>query len=569
MNLTNLSPLGLLLGALALAGVTFALQILRVRHREQRVVTTMFWRQALQEERVRVFRERFRHPLAWLLITAIAVLSWFAYARPSIDREPDMDVVVLVDGSAQSSVDELEQDLATAAGIARGLRNDERRVFVLSSSARCLLDSGEPVALLEERAEALGPASTHNTIDRVLPGLVGTGDRPLRVYLVGRQDLRSDTVETVQAARGGEVEWFRVLGKRGDEPADPAPSAEVLGFGVDPTFGVLATLRGVEASSVQLFFDGQEVLEDPAVRSVSVTAEGVESLLELSWSSPSAEPGELELSVAGVTTRATWPGQTTTNVALQFGASSSAIRAAFRQVIESDATLSIVAEAASADVTVGDDAQADLRLVASEGGRSTFHFQGLGPAQLQRIVTRTGLSDLDADALATTLGRPVTVGSEEVGPRQVSIDRAVFDGDARLLESRVFPVLARESVHWLANRSSAPRRAAVGVPIDDLAGSSIARLDRGASDEITRIETLGLPFVPSASGRHRALEGQEFEVSLQTSAFVSAGLATTAEIEVVDPPTQGPTLGLDRWLLLIVLTLGVFEWVSVRRGRMP
>jgi len=80
MSFTTLSPLSIALGLVGLAGVLYLLQRLRVRHREIDVVTTLFWREALQETRARVLVRRFRHPLAYAFVLAIAALLWLAFA---------------------------------------------------------------------------------------------------------------------------------------------------------------------------------------------------------------------------------------------------------------------------------------------------------------------------------------------------------------------------------------------------------------------------------------------------------------------------------------------------------
>ena len=58
-----------LLAALT-AGVLAALQYLRVRPRRTRVVTSLFWRQAVEQAKARTLFERFRHPRTYLLLLA-------------------------------------------------------------------------------------------------------------------------------------------------------------------------------------------------------------------------------------------------------------------------------------------------------------------------------------------------------------------------------------------------------------------------------------------------------------------------------------------------------------------
>jgi len=61
MSLQNLSTTPFVLGLVALAGILFALQRLRVRHRDLRVPTTLFWKEAVERARARTLVERFRH----------------------------------------------------------------------------------------------------------------------------------------------------------------------------------------------------------------------------------------------------------------------------------------------------------------------------------------------------------------------------------------------------------------------------------------------------------------------------------------------------------------------------
>ena len=82
MSLTHLSAAGLTAAAAVLLGALYLLQRLRVRHREIPVVTTLFWKQAVEESRARVLTRRFRHPLAFLLIASIALLILLALAGP-------------------------------------------------------------------------------------------------------------------------------------------------------------------------------------------------------------------------------------------------------------------------------------------------------------------------------------------------------------------------------------------------------------------------------------------------------------------------------------------------------
>ena len=104
MRFSQISGLGFGLGLLGLALLLFVLQWLRVRHRQVEVVTTLFWREAIEESRARVLWQRFRHPWAYLGILSIAALMWLAWAGPEFSRVDETEAVFLLDGSAAMGV---------------------------------------------------------------------------------------------------------------------------------------------------------------------------------------------------------------------------------------------------------------------------------------------------------------------------------------------------------------------------------------------------------------------------------------------------------------------------------
>ena len=70
MNLSHLSPAAFAAGLAALAGGLYLLQRLRVRHARVEVVTTLFWKQVLEDTHARELTQRFRHLPAYLLLVA-------------------------------------------------------------------------------------------------------------------------------------------------------------------------------------------------------------------------------------------------------------------------------------------------------------------------------------------------------------------------------------------------------------------------------------------------------------------------------------------------------------------
>ena len=98
--MSNLSIGGFLIGLAAIAGVLYLLQRLRVRYREHVVVTTLFWKQAVEEARARVLVRRFKHLFAYLFVLLIAALLWLGFADPQRGDTGGAQHIVLLDGSA-------------------------------------------------------------------------------------------------------------------------------------------------------------------------------------------------------------------------------------------------------------------------------------------------------------------------------------------------------------------------------------------------------------------------------------------------------------------------------------
>ena len=116
MSVLGLSFMTYGLGLLGLAAGLFLLQRLRVRHREVPVVTTLFWQQATEARRARVFVERFRHPWAYALFLLIAGLLWTAFAQPATEQDGDVAHVILLDGSAGMAVGDRFEEAGRARG---------------------------------------------------------------------------------------------------------------------------------------------------------------------------------------------------------------------------------------------------------------------------------------------------------------------------------------------------------------------------------------------------------------------------------------------------------------------
>ena len=121
----------ILAGLAAIAGVLFLLQRLRVRHRPVLVISTLFWRAAVEEARARVLVERFRHPLVYLFLLAICAFLWLAAAGLDGEDRDGRRHLVLVEGSAAAGVTEARlaetlRSVATHVGPPDALRDGRR-----------------------------------------------------------------------------------------------------------------------------------------------------------------------------------------------------------------------------------------------------------------------------------------------------------------------------------------------------------------------------------------------------------------------------------------------------------
>jgi hypothetical protein len=99
MTFANLPGVWVIAGLATLAAALFVLQQLRTRYRDVTVVTTIFWRQVKDEAPVRTLRERFRHPWAYALVLAIALVWLSRRSRIHPDGRWRVPLLVL-DGSA-------------------------------------------------------------------------------------------------------------------------------------------------------------------------------------------------------------------------------------------------------------------------------------------------------------------------------------------------------------------------------------------------------------------------------------------------------------------------------------
>ena len=187
MSFGFVSPLLGALGLVAIAGVLYAFQRLRVRHQRVDVETTLFWRQAVEESRARVFTQRFRHPLTYLLLLLICSLLWLSFSELRRDAGDGRQHLVLLDGSAgMAHGTRFERAAQAAADYAAGLPKEARAVVLCAGRAQTMLRPGDDALLLPRRLVGVTPASAPNAVVDVMFDLLRSlPQTPTTVAVVG------------------------------------------------------------------------------------------------------------------------------------------------------------------------------------------------------------------------------------------------------------------------------------------------------------------------------------------------------------------------------------------------
>ncbi len=566
MSLTFLSAGAFAAGLVALAGLLFALQRLRVRHRDVPVVTTMFWREAVEEARARVLVRRFRHPWAYLLVLALAALLWTVVAGARQDDRSGRRIVLLLDASAPMRVGD-RFDLAAEALVEAAAASPEGRTTVLACGAAetTLLRSGESAALLRRRLEGLRPEASPPSVERTLLALARSqGASSTSVVVFGDAPVRAEALaflpEGMEVSRGGRADGAvsepRVVALGASEAASGDWTAVDLLVSVEGGPRALAALRldgaPVESRERRESADGRRAL---VLRDVPARGGVVRATIE-GWPASSRE---LAL-----------PDRTPVRVALD-----PSLEAVLGPWLAADLAVERVAPDEAPEVVVeragaapdGDAAgPARLTFVADDAAVDTFVVRDPGAtgsetdADLRRRVDDLGLAELDADALAAAAGRPIGLVVEPAGARGVVAVESLLEPERGLLGTRSLPAFVSRTVRWLAERPPLRAETVAGAPLD-----GVKRL----RDESGRaIDAAGLDVVPLRAGRYSDGRGAP------VAAVLPAG---TAAVEVADDPLRSsaeeerPSDGPDlaTWLLLVAAAGLALEWWLHRTGRMP
>jgi hypothetical protein len=196
--------------AILTAGALAALQYLRVNPRRTRVVTSLFWRQAVEQAKARSLFERFRHPRTYLLLLAASLLVLLALAAPVLQSgNTPHRVIALEAGLHMSGGDgRFANALALVRAEARSLGEERVAVIAADPQPRVLKHFDESLAAMTARLARMKPADAPVIRDDLLDAAESllAGRENGEVVLVAAQPTKVNTGKVRVLAAGGKLE---------------------------------------------------------------------------------------------------------------------------------------------------------------------------------------------------------------------------------------------------------------------------------------------------------------------------------------------------------------------------
>ncbi len=537
MTLTNVSPWGFWMGCAALALMLAVLQWLRTRHRTVHVVTTLFWQEAMEESRARVFWRRFRHPWAYLLALLIAGLTWLAWADPRPEREGAVETVILIDGSAAMMVgDRLAQVREQVMRELRRLPAEHRRVFWVGGQTTLLLDRGEEALLLEARWKGRQAEVAPSGIEQACLALSSEAEaRPLQLVVAGNGSLGDDVLTLLPE----DVKVLRLVNE--EEEAKPSNTG-VRALGMAATLGNPETVDvwfEVDApmSEVQVKVDAKpwtgalNERQPGRVWCEAVPARG--GRLEVRLSNGGALSAD---DVAAI--QLPWRQRIRVSV-------SEDTPLPLRRVLEADDAVEMVD--AEADVTVGFTTSDGIpSLVWDETGEA-FVFvseEAQAPESLHALM---GLDQIDTVGLAEQSGRVVRLQVETGPTRRAQLWPQLLSQEYHFIQSSAFPLYVGQTLRWLAKVPKVDPYVAAG-------------------ETHPRLKAAGVPFALPRAGDYEDGLGQ-LRVAHLSGDPLSSDKGSEPRVTTLSGAIKGGSWAT--WLILVVLVLLLGEWVLFQNGRMP
>ena len=553
MSTSVLSGVAVAAGLAALAALLFALQRLRVRHRDVTVVTTLFWREAIEEARARVLLQRFRHPWAYALIVLIASLAWLGVAGLRLDDADARAHVLLVDASAQMAWGTRFADALHAARERAGELPRESTCIVLAGSRiDTLLACGEDLPLLDARSARIAPEATPASIERALlelaqcaPGRNRTavevfGDAPVSTELLA---LLPDEFSVSRAELG--------TPERRDNAGIVALGVSEAASGAWDAVDLIVDVVGDRAPNLTLTLDGAQLVPNSSSIELDGSTRTYVRDLPARAGRIDARLGEGDAFALDDSASLVLPNRPLIRVALSPG-----VPALVRTALGADPGVALVdgecdVVVRTSDETFGGAARA-LELVLDEQAPAFVVRRAEvddSEAALRECFDLLGLGDIDSTELATQSGRAIELSLEQGPQRAVALRAGLLDARFDFVQSRAFPLFLGRSVRWLAEVEEFEADCAAGAR---LATQSLSTLDAVG-------DTLRIP----RAGDWKLANGAAVHASWlpDPTNAVDALLPT--------PATREASGDLVPWMIVLALALLALEWWLVRSERIP
>ncbi len=560
MSFANLSFWPTLFGLVAIAGALFALQRLRVRHRDLRVPTTMFWQEAVEEARARTLVERFRHLWAYLLVLVIAGAMWLAIADPETGSDGRVAHHVWIDASAgMAAGDRFAQACDAAAETVRSLPRGSTTVHVVGARASTVLMPGESVNLLARRLEGVRPVAAPSGVARHMRDTASDPDQLVHAWVFGGPPF-SDAVRACWPENLS-VERFPCAFEqlRGNR-AFAALAVTEAASGQYDCCDLFVETRGPRPGPVFVRIDaGATTRLDP---------DAFDGGARYEWRDVPCSGGLLEARIDGAdpvgfddVAELRLPERRRIRVRV-----TAAVGPALRRALAADAAIELVAGAPWDVVVRQSDESLEGPSIAfgpiAEDDHTFVVVDGASIDSAERLITllpELGLDQIDAMSLADAAARPISIGAEVGTGRSVRVWDELLTERFDFTRSRAFPLFVASSVRWLARESDWHEWIAAGEP---------AGFAATATTEDGHVHaSFGASFVPGAAGAYRT--------DSDDAPFVAALLDTrsvlTADDVGGDVHASVPGAPAD-WsvvLAVVALLLLCVEWGLHRTGRMP
>lgn len=573
MNFLTISPLLFGVGLAALAVGLFVLQQLRIRYTQLYVPTTLFWAEAVRDAPVRVFRNRFKHWLAYLLVLLICWLLWLGFSdfRTNPSDTGDFHAFVL-DASAGASVgnefNSSKQQLLNDIG---SFAKDHREVYVTAGRNQKVLATGEETLLLERRLADVEPKSAPASIEdliRILSRGVGEEEN-LFINIYGRTAIAQDVID--QLPDNVAINW--------QLPTDDGTQNRgivALGIG-EPLSGawdkVDVLLRIIDSSGEEIpLVDLSLLLNEQPLETASLTRlNGTDFIM---YDVP-ANGGVFHVTLAGDDdvkfdneASVALPLKQPIRVAVGENLPNSVLLA-----LRADAALQIVSLSEEADVAIlgsGDPTSSlpTLSVVPMDSQEIAFVIgidEGEDADQsLQVAVDSLGLRNIDAVAIATELNRDIEVQMKIGEQRSIALWDSIVEDEFNFRDSFSFPLFVSKSIRYLADEPPWYAYFAAGRPaIEQSAGASLANTD------LLSEMAAGTYLVRNESGEFENMNQLPGVVSLLDTTVTtrSANQGVMSEAGINTPVY--PRWALLTWLMLLVFGLIIAEWYIYQRRLMP